>query len=54
MVESAHGRKPTEEQLAAFESFLDQQAAIHGKVDELAWADLGHVLINMKDFYYLD
>ncbi len=53
MIAKAHGSEATPEQLTTLETFLIQQAEIHGELDERAWADLAHALLNMKAFYYL-
>lgn len=54
MIESAHGTKPTVQQIAAFESFLKQQSELYGARDERAWTDLAHALFNMKAFSFVD
>ena len=54
MYEKAIGKPPTKSQLNTLKSFLDQQAAEYGKVDQRAWSDLAHVIINLKDFIYLN
>ena len=41
-------------QLEVLGSFLEQQAAEYGTLDERAWTDLAHALFNMKDFVYLN
>ena len=53
MIVRTHGTEPTEAQVYQLKSFLDQQAKLYGKLDERAWADLGHALFNMKAFYFL-
>ena len=52
MVIAAHGQEPNEDQLRDFEAFLDNQAKVHGRLDERAWSDLAHTLLNMKAFYF--
>ncbi len=55
MYESALGKPPTDTELGALKSFLDQQAAEYGgEFGKPAWADLGHVIFNLKDFVYLN
>jgi hypothetical protein len=50
----AFSREPTSEELPAALSFLEQQAREHGLKepgnDERVWADLAHVLFNVKEF----
>ena len=53
MVIAAHGQEPNEDQLRDFEAVLDNQAKVHGRLDERAWSDLAHTLFNMKAFYFL-
>ncbi len=54
MHETALGTKPTIERKEALKAFLEQQSRQYGKASENVWADLGHVLINLKDFVYLN
>ncbi len=60
MYRDAFGRPPTAEQLDAAVSFLQQQATLHGvtgeawQTDERVWADLCHVLFNVKDFAFVN
>jgi hypothetical protein len=51
MYREAFGRPPSaDEQTAALE-FLEDQAKAYGKSDDpRAWADLAHVLFNVKEF----
>jgi uncharacterized protein YneF (UPF0154 family) len=53
MYEKALGTKPSPDRINALMQFLDQQSKNYGRTDERAWADLGHILLNMKDFVYL-
>ncbi|MDF1756634.1 MAG: PSD1 and planctomycete cytochrome C domain-containing protein [Verrucomicrobiales bacterium] len=53
MYEKAIGVEPGEERLGALKAFLDQQSAEYGGATQNAWADLGHVILNLKDFIYL-
>jgi hypothetical protein len=55
LYETAFGRLPTSVERAAAQSFLGQQERDHGPSD--LWAacsDLCHVLINVKEFIYVD
>jgi len=55
MFETALGKLPNKNELDALEGFLNQQAAENeGAINELTWADLGHVIFNLKDFVYLN
>jgi hypothetical protein len=53
--EEAFGRPPTETELRDAESFLRKQAALLGKPidDPAVWADLCHVLLNTKEFIFI-
>jgi hypothetical protein len=51
MYREAFGRSPSEDERASALAFLEEQAGTYGKHDALrAWADLGHVLFNVKEF----
>ena len=51
---AAFGRPPTDAERAEALAFLDEQAAAYGAPDDpRAWADLCHVLINVKEFIYI-
>jgi hypothetical protein len=52
---AAFGRPPREDETAACQEFLAQQAKLHNTTaDSLpAWTDLAHTLINVKEFIYL-
>ena len=55
MYESAFGRPPTKDELAAAAEFLAEQAKEYGKPDHpKAWADLAHVLFNAKEFIFVE
>jgi hypothetical protein len=59
MYETAFGRAPTAEELAAAQEFLAGQAREHGLPSESVqdvrpWADLAHVLMNVKEFVFLN
>ena len=57
MYAEAFSRQPTPEETAAAISFLESQAREYGLsaagTDERVWADLGHVLYNVKEFVVL-
>jgi Protein of unknown function (DUF1553)/Protein of unknown function (DUF1549)/Planctomycete cytochrome C len=51
MYREAFGRSPSDDERAAALGFLEEQAKAYGKGDDLrAWADLAHVLFNVKEF----
>jgi hypothetical protein len=55
MYESAFGRVPTKPELSAATEFLAEQAKEYGKPDHpKAWADLAHVLLNAKEFIFVE
>ncbi len=55
MYEGAFATLPDENELAAIQQFLNQQAAEYGgALDERAWADVAHVMFNLKEFLYLN
>jgi hypothetical protein len=48
------GRPPEEREVREAERFLEQQAHLYGRPDDLrAWADLCHVIFNVKEFIFL-
>ena len=53
---SAYARAPREKELERALAFLRSQSELHeGEDRELrAWADLCHVLFNVKEFVFLD
>jgi hypothetical protein len=54
LYELAFGRPPGDEERTAALAFLAGQARDHGPGDDVrAWADLCHVLINVKEFIYI-
>lgn len=55
LCESAYGRLPTDSERAFATAFLEQQAASYGcsPEDVRVWADLCHVLINVKEFIFV-
>ncbi len=55
MYQSAFGRTPTATELADARGFLTAQAQEYGKSDDVrAWADLAHVLFNVKEFIFVE
>jgi hypothetical protein len=56
----AFARQPTETEMTAAISFLDQQATEHAvstdarRSDARPWADLCHVLFNCKEFIFVE
>ncbi len=51
MYREAFGRPPSDDERSAALAFLDEQARAYGQPDEIrAWADLAHVLFNVKEF----
>ena len=54
--QTAFGRLPSADEQQAAKAFLDTQAKAHGeaKPDEKAWADLCHVLFNVKEFAFVN
>ncbi|HEY1191301.1 MAG TPA: DUF1553 domain-containing protein, partial [Gemmata sp.] len=55
MYETAFGRPPTADELQAATAFVAAQAEEHGRPDHpKAWADLAHVLINTKEFIFVE
>lgn len=53
---TAFGRHPSDEEEQSAEAFLQSQANVHGeaKPGEKSWADLCHVLFNVKEFIFLN
>ncbi|SIO66021.1 Planctomycete cytochrome C [Singulisphaera sp. GP187] len=52
---TAFGRPPTERETVEGLAFLDAQAGSYGTAnDPRAWADLCHVLVNVKEFIYVN
>ncbi len=54
MYESAFTRPPTESELAACVAFLARQPATQARDDPAVWADLAHVLFNVKEFIFVN
>jgi hypothetical protein len=51
----AFGRPPTDGELKDAQDFLTEQAKEYGKADDSrAWADLCHVLFNVKEFVFVN
>jgi hypothetical protein len=58
MFATALNRPPTKEEVARFEAFIQEVAALHpGRVDVLrnagVWKDAAHALFNVKEFIYV-
>jgi hypothetical protein len=52
---TAFTRPATDDEVAAAEHFLDAQAADYGSAtDSRAWTDLAHVLLNVKEFVFVE
>ena len=52
---SAFGRPPTPNELRAAEEFLKTQSAEYGAPnDQRSWTDLAHVLLNVKEFVFIE
>jgi hypothetical protein len=54
MYETAFGRKPSDEERKDALEFLAEQGKEHGKTDARAWADLAHVLFNVKELVFVN
>ncbi len=55
MYQSAFGRPPAKDELATATAFVAEQATEYGKPDHpKAWADLAHVLLNAKEFIFVE
>jgi hypothetical protein len=55
MYEAAYGRLPTEEEVRTATEFIAGQAREYGKLDDVrAWTDLAHVLVNGKEFIFVE
>ncbi|MFO0823678.1 MAG: DUF1553 domain-containing protein [Gemmataceae bacterium] len=55
MYETGFGRPPTKAELAAATGFVTEQAKEYGKPDDpKAWTDLAHVLVNAKEFIFVE
>ncbi|MHC5541505.1 DUF1553 domain-containing protein, partial [Singulisphaera rosea] len=52
---TAFGRSPSELEVAESLEFLDAQGQSYGKGDDpRVWADFCHVLVNVKEFIYVN
>jgi hypothetical protein len=53
---TAFGRPASELELSTAKSFIDSQAKLYaGNINAAeVWSDLGHVLMNVKEFIYLN
>jgi cytochrome c553 len=55
MYEAAFGRPPSDDELAAATGFVAELAKEYGAPDHpKAWADLAHVLLNAKEFIFVE
>ncbi len=54
MYETGFGRLPTDTELDDALAFLAEQGKEYGRIDERAWADLAHVLFNVKEFIFVN
>src|SRR5262249_13862984 len=55
MYTTAFGRPPTAAESEEAQAFLKLQASQYGRADDpRAWTDLAHVLINVKEFIFLN
>jgi hypothetical protein len=60
MYAAAFGRKPSADEISAALAFLELQEREYGLMgetaarDKRAWADLGHVLYNLKEFVFVE
>ena len=54
MYVSAFGRPPEAGELTAALEFLGEQAKRPGGSETQAWADLAHVMFNVKEFIFID
>jgi hypothetical protein len=54
MFEAALARPPSPQELAQVQAFVDEQVRQFGAVDDpRVWAELGHVLFNVKEFIFV-
>ena len=51
---AAFSRPPSAAELAACTEFLEQQGSLGQASEAALWTDLAHVLINAKEFIYLN
>jgi hypothetical protein len=52
MIRSAHGIVPSQSQIDRLSAFVREQAD-DGKSEQQTWADVAHMLLNMKASYFL-
>ena len=50
----ALSRDPGEEELAGWVSFVEQQKALHGNNEQLAFRDVCHAILCANEFAYID
>ena len=48
------GKPPSQNSENQLLAFLETQTKAHGEMGEQVWADLAHVLINSKNFLFLN
>src|SRR5262249_17773102 len=54
MYRIAYGREATAGEVADAKEFLSEQGKEYGGLDGRAWADLAHVLFNVKEFIFVN
>jgi hypothetical protein len=55
LYETAFSRQPTEKEMADALAFVQAQGREYGQADSpQAWADLCHVLLNVKEFVFVN
>jgi hypothetical protein len=55
MFETAFARPPTGTEMGELLAFVEDQGRAYGKADDpRVWADVGHVLFNVKEFIFLN
>ena len=50
----AYGREATRDEVRDAREFLSEQGKEYGVIDGRAWADLAHVLFNVKEFIFVN
>jgi hypothetical protein len=53
LFEEALGRLPSEAELRQMTAFLEEQSQVDGSDEGQAWRDLCHVIVNLKEFIYI-
>nr|AIA85039.1 PSD1 [uncultured Planctomyces sp.] len=54
LYEAAFSRPPSPDEMAAAAAFIESQSHTSGETTEQAWADLCHVLLNTKEFVFIE